>query len=214
MRLIFARHGQSEANLLRIFSNRDLLHPLTPLGREQALQLAHRLQAEPISQIFVSPILRARQTAEIVSAGLGVPIILTDALREYDVGVLEGTSDPSGWDLYDEILREWVDHHHWDRGFAGGESFNDMRRRFLPFIEGLVSQSKNSAQTLLLVTHGGLLRCMLPLVLANIDFPFALRNGIPNTATIQAEPIGENLICTDWCGLNPPLTIQPNSYYT
>ncbi len=201
MKLIFARHGESEANLLHVFSNRDQPHPLTPLGREQAHRLADRLRMEPIARLFVSPVPRARQTAEILSARLGVPVTITDALREYDVGIYEGTSGPEGWQVYNEILADWVDHQRWDRGFEGGKSFNDMRRRFLPFIQELVTEFQETNDSILLVTHGGLLRCMLPLVLANIDFSFTMRNHIPNTATIQAEPADGRLICTDWCGI-------------
>lgn len=40
MRLLFARHGESEANVDRVFSNRGWGHPLTPAGREQARVLA------------------------------------------------------------------------------------------------------------------------------------------------------------------------------
>ena len=69
MRLIFARHGQSEANVLRIMSNRDLPHGLTTLGWEQAAALAQRMVEESPTALYCSPILRARQTASVV-AGL------------------------------------------------------------------------------------------------------------------------------------------------
>lgn len=201
MKLIFARHGESEANLLHIFSNRDLPHPLTTLGSEQAHRLTDRLRSEPISRLFTSPVPRARQTAEILSTSLGVSPTVTAALREYDVGVFEGTSDPEGWKVYGEILTDWVDRQLWDRGFDVGESFNDMRRRFLHFMRVLVTQYQAARDTILLVTHGRLLRCMLPLVLTNIDFSFTMRNGIPNTAIIQAEQADRKLICTDGCGM-------------
>ena len=43
MRLYFVRHGQSEANVLRVISNRDLPHHLTDMGRQQAEALARSL---------------------------------------------------------------------------------------------------------------------------------------------------------------------------
>jgi len=46
MRIVFARHGESEANLVGLFSNRGWKHPLTPHGRQQALELANHLTTE------------------------------------------------------------------------------------------------------------------------------------------------------------------------
>ena len=93
MKLYFVRHGESEANLLNEFSNRGSKHGLTDKGRQQAHTLAQSLQTAPVAAIFSSPLLRARQTAEILSQTLGVPYRVTDALREFDCGVLEGKSD-------------------------------------------------------------------------------------------------------------------------
>ena len=79
-KLYFVRHGESEANTLRIISNRESRFGLTALGRQQALTLAHSLSAVPISAIFTSPLLRARQTADILSRHLGRAYNVTDAL--------------------------------------------------------------------------------------------------------------------------------------
>ena len=62
MRLCFARHGESEANLSRTFSNRDGWHPLTARGVDEAQRLARSLEGERISVLYCSPIARARQT--------------------------------------------------------------------------------------------------------------------------------------------------------
>ena len=108
MRLYFARHGQSVANVLRVISNRDAPpHPLTDLGRQQAATLADSLSSRPIAAIFTSPLLRAVQTAEILSARLGVPFQTTDALREYDLGVLEGTTGEATWARYAAYRADW-----------------------------------------------------------------------------------------------------------
>jgi broad specificity phosphatase PhoE len=64
-RVYFVRHGQSEANVIHVFSNTGVKHPLTVAGIEQAKALANRLSPEKISAVFSSPLLRATQTAEI-----------------------------------------------------------------------------------------------------------------------------------------------------
>src|SRR3712207_5088470 len=103
MTLYFVRHGESEANRLREFSNRGVKHGLTPRGREQAAALARALRGAAVAKLFSSPLLRAVETAEILSAAIGVPYEVTDALREYDCGILEGRSDAASWQVYDEV---------------------------------------------------------------------------------------------------------------
>ena len=67
MRLYFVRHGESEANTLHVISNRESPFGLTALGKKQANILADSLKDIPVTVIFSSPILRARETADILS---------------------------------------------------------------------------------------------------------------------------------------------------
>ena len=92
MILYLARHGQSEANVLRVFSNGLNKHGLTELGRTQAEQLAQRMAGYSIKRMFTSPILRAVQTAEILSQRLGIGFQVEPALSEFSVGSWEGTN--------------------------------------------------------------------------------------------------------------------------
>ncbi len=197
MKLFFIRHGESEANLLREFSNRGHKHGLTLTGRQQAVALAHTFQDVPISRIFSSPLLRATQTAEIVSTALDVPYEITDALREYDCGILEGRSDEQGWQLYDTVLQAWVN-GDWTQRIEQGESFLDIQHRFVPFIEQLVQTYGHNAENIMLIGHGGTYRCMLPLVLTNIDFSFTLTHAMPHTTPIIAELQSQGLVCLNW----------------
>ncbi len=138
MRIIFARHGESQANLLQQISNRGLVHGLTLRGREQAAALAQRLAPEGITRIYTSPLLRAVETAVLVADRLQVEYEVVDALREYDCGEIEGRSDAAAWQRWQELFDAWMERGELDYRLAGGESFNDIRARFLPFIEGLV----------------------------------------------------------------------------
>jgi broad specificity phosphatase PhoE len=200
MRIYFTRHGESEANLLREHSNRGFRHPLTAKGREQAAALAQKFADIPVSRLFTSPIMRAAQTAEILSGTLGIPYEITDALREYDCGILEGRADEAAWQLHFAVFDAWVQHKDWERRIEGGESFIEIRDRFIPFIEGLIAEYGESAANIVLVGHGGLYRCMLPLVLVNADFDFVLNQPMGNTACIVAEAKPEGLIWTAWEG--------------
>jgi len=199
MKLYLARHGQSEANVLRVISNRGSIHPLTELGRQQAAELARAMTGIPITKVYSSPLLRARQTAEIVSAALHLPVEISDALREPDCGIAEGRSDEVAWAEHRCVWNAW-DEGRCDDRIEGGESFNDLRARFLPFIERLRVEHAASDQ-LLLISHGQLLSTMLAELLANAAEVFAEQRPIPNTGMIVVERQTAGWVCVDWCGV-------------
>jgi probable phosphoglycerate mutase len=200
MRLYFARHGESEANLLEVFSNRGLKHGLTECGRAQAASLAQVLAECQVTALFTSPLLRATQTAGILAGELGVPYEVAGALREFDVGVLEGRSDPASWQVCNEVFREWMELGHWDRRIEGGESLNQIRERFVPFLDQVVAQHSDSPGGVVLVGHGGIYHSMLPLVLVNVGLGTVQGHPIGNAEVVVAEPGPEGLVCLEWCG--------------
>lgn len=201
MRLIFARHGESTANLLREFSNSGDKHPLTARGIEQAHTLADQLSGWQIEQIYASPVGRAVQTAHILADSLPAPLEITPALQEWSVGIYEGTTDPAGWELHQQVQDDWFIQHQFDSKMPGGESFNEIRERFVPFIEGLVQAGRNSNRSILCVAHGGLYMAMLPTILQNVDFTFARQHGFPYTGYVVAESRADGLYCLSWCGV-------------
>lgn len=198
MKLYFVRHGESEANILHVISNRESPFGLTPLGRQQANTLANTLRDVPIAVIFSSPILRARETAEILARSFNQSYQVTEALREYDCGILEDKADEESWKLHREIAEDWTLRQNYLRKPEGGECFLDIQNRFFPFIEELTRDSLYRDDPVLLVGHGGLFQLMLPLILTNVDIPFASSHGMGHTETILAEQRQNGLVCLQW----------------
>ncbi len=194
--LYFVRHGESEANTLRIISNRASGFGLTALGRQQALTLAHTLNTVPVSAIFSSPLLRTQQTADILSRHLGRAYSATDALREYDCGVLEGQADKASWQLHQETFEAWLFDQDRERKPDGGEGYLDIQTRFVPFVGHLTSSERGGH--VVLVGHGRLFQLMLPHVLANVDAAFVRAHGIDHTDCIIAEREVDELVCLHW----------------
>jgi broad specificity phosphatase PhoE len=123
---------------------------------------------------------------------------------EYHVGSYEDRSDQQGWDAYAAALRAWMLEGRWDERVGGGESFEEIRRRFVPFVERLKREYGGSAAALALVGHGGTYRLMLPQVLVNVTPSFALEHQIANTSYVLAELRGSELVCLRWCELGLP----------
>lgn len=204
MRLYFVRHGESEANLLDVFSNRGRQHGLTPLGVQQARSLAQELARVGVTALYASPLLRATQTADILSEALGLPYEVTGALREFDCGVLEGSPFSHGADEYRRVVTDWWACAKFDSKIEGGDSLLDLKARFVPFVEGLVAAYGGSEARLVLVGHGGLFRSMLPMVLDNVTLRFAWEGRLPNAGYALAEQRDGRLTCLTWWGQPMP----------
>jgi probable phosphoglycerate mutase len=201
MKFYFVRHGESTANLLKEFSISESRHPLTENGIAQAHSLALNLSDLPVKQIYSSPVLRAVQTAQILAESLHANLAITEALREWSVGIYEGTTDPAGWALHRQVQEDWYFGNKLDSKMPGGESFLEIRSRFVPFIEKLVQDESNANQEIILVAHGGLYLTMLPAILKNVGFTVAHQQGLPYTAYVKAETRLDGLYGISWCGM-------------
>ena len=195
MKLYFVRHGESEANIQHVISNRASPFGLTERGREQAHVLADGLKDIPFTTMYSSPVLRARETADILYQSLNLPYRVTEALREYDCGILEEKSDEVSWSLHRKYYEDWTLRRNFLNKPEGGESFVDIQNRFLPFIESL---KHNNEGHILLIGHGGLFHLMLPLILTNIDDESVRSHGIGHTQYVAAELCPDGFVCWQW----------------
>lgn len=198
LRIYFARHGESVANLLHVFSNQPGKHPLTEQGQQQANDLAQRMSGLGLLRIYSSPVLRALQTAQTVQQAVGVPLHISDALREYSVGSFEDTDCEENWRIFFDRMHEWMEGRNRQLAVGGGESFFDLRDRFVPFIEGLKDEFTHQEGGLLLVGHGGTFRCMLPLVLSNVSFEWIRQAHFANVEVVTAELRAGQLLGLSW----------------
>jgi len=162
--VLWARHGENEANLSRQFSYRRLDLDLTTVGRAQAGQLAGALdeRLRELSRppaLFASPLRRAQQTAEIVAGRLGGDVETLDDLREVNVGDLDGRSDPEAWKIYESVLDDWRRGDH-DRRFPGGEDRHKLCARLAAALCHIATQARS--RPAVAVAHGANLRAALP----------------------------------------------------
>jgi broad specificity phosphatase PhoE len=85
------RHGVTDWNAQGRFQGRTD-NPLNDDGILQARAAADRLRKLSFDHVVASPLIRARQTAEIIAAAAGRPLDVDDGIIECDFGSLEGTS--------------------------------------------------------------------------------------------------------------------------
>ncbi len=86
------RHGKTEWNKLHKLQGQTDIS-LNEEGREMAKEAAKMYRDVNIDVCFCSPLIRAKETAELVLEGRDVPVIYDDRLKEMNFGVAEGTEN-------------------------------------------------------------------------------------------------------------------------
>lgn len=158
MKIVFIRHGESEANVKRIISNTGYKYGLTEKGQDQAAEVAKKLKdkyPDP-ARIISSPLKRADQTAGIIGRQFGKDHIIDNRIIEFHTGELEDTSDVESWERFSLIWKQWLSGESLSEGLPGGESLLDVMARLEEFLKEITMQY-NEDDTLLCVTHGGVL---------------------------------------------------------
>jgi len=190
--LYLVRHGESEANVRRVFSNGKVDLPLTDLGRRQAQQAAAWLDGRGVAWVYSAPLLRARQTARIVARRLGVPLTLLDGLDEVRVGDLDGRDDPASWDVLARVLERWYA-GDLDAAFPAGETFRQALARFEAALRQIARRHPDGAAVA--VTHGAIQLTVLPRLCPALD---QTTRTLPNAALSMLEITPRGYACTVW----------------
>ena len=153
MKLLLARHGQTEWNALRRFQGSSDVG-LSALGRSQAEALGRALTGRRLSAAYVSPLRRARETAELALGGR-VPVRVLPELTELCLGEWEGCT-------VDEIRqRDGDPYQRWleaplDCPPPGGEALPEVCTRILKAIDHIAGAHPNGEEVLI-VAHGGVI---------------------------------------------------------
>jgi probable phosphoglycerate mutase len=149
-RLILVRHGESEGNRDRQFTQ-DVDVPLTELGREQARAAGEKIArlCTP-KRLFASPYARARHTAEIVGQIVNLPVEIEPDLREQSFGVFAGKP-------YESLLSDAAYHEgpRWNWRPHEGESLVDVYERAVPVLERIARAW--AGHDVIVVSHGGVM---------------------------------------------------------
>ncbi|TYC10088.1 histidine phosphatase family protein [Actinomadura syzygii] len=122
------RHAES-ANVITGTAGVVPAAPLTEHGRHQALAAARLLADEPITRIYSSTAVRARQTAEHLAALPELTVTAMPELNEVGIGEHEGTNDPAVRARTAEVLHAWIVKQDLDQRVSDGETGHDVLAR-------------------------------------------------------------------------------------
>lgn len=204
MRLIFARHGESEANVSRVISNLGSPHPVTANGRSQAERLAEDLRGSRVDAVLASPIRRAAETGRILGDRMSVPVRGESGLAEHALGELEGRGDDEAWGRLSLLEQQWAAGNA-RAHIAGGENLLDIRARMRSLVVRVATGMGFAGdRAVVLVSHGGFLQWGLPHVLTNVTPKFARSRPLGYATCVETEWLDGVLVCLRWAGGPPP----------
>lgn len=161
MRLIMARHGQTTLNVGKKFYG-ELDPDLTKLGREQALDLARKLEQNNFNpdKIYTSAVKRTMVTTQVITEANAytAEVIHDPRFREKSFGRWEGLNAdeieakyPDEWWAYIEDAINFQP--------EGAESYSNFKERInAAFIDAIKSGLDEKLETLLIIGHNGVLR--------------------------------------------------------
>ncbi|MBQ6315825.1 MAG: histidine phosphatase family protein [Mogibacterium sp.] len=187
MKVIIVRHGRTQGNTERRYVGCRTDEPLlaSEYGEINVIE-----PAAGKAILCISPMLRARQTAEIMCPGVEQTVI--DDLRETDFGEFEGRT-------YEELNRDphlSEDYQAWiDSGgtmkVPGGESMDESSARSMRgFAKAVSLAAHQAADRLVIIAHGGTVMAVMSSLFGGSYYDYYAGNGEGYTFELEVDDAG------------------------
>ncbi len=164
MKVFVIRHGETNMGKNNLIATDK--EPLNEIGISQAINVGKTLRKFHIDRIYCSPIERAKHTLELFNLDKNIPIVIDNRIKERNMGIYERIEfSKLDWDVF------WG--YDSEEKYKEVESMKSVYQRVSNFLNEL--KEKHGNESVLLVTHGGVIR--------TIDWYF---KGITNQ-TFQCE---------------------------
>lgn len=155
--LVLVRHGSTRLNKGAKGASAERIRgwtnvPLDEEGKREAVSLGAKYANSGATKVYTSDLSRAKDVALSIarglqSAGRQVPLISTNKLRPWNLGVLHGKEV----DKVLPVMNKCVEHP--DVVIPDGESFDSYRMRYLPFLAGMLKEAGAAQGPVIAVTH-------------------------------------------------------------
>jgi len=196
-RVTVVRHGETEWNLSRRVQGQKNSQ-LTDTGIKQAELTSEALKDEKFDVLYSSDLQRARETAEIINRPHNLEHRIEIDLRERDFGIMEGYTLAEVQEKFPEVYSGYKSR---DESYIipDGENLVNLYGRVKNAVNRIVGE--NQGKHILIVTHGGVMDCMLRRV---FDYPlsgmrtFSLYNASINRFSV----VNEKWFLEEWGNIN------------
>lgn len=164
MKLYLIRHGETDWNKERKLQGKSDIE-LNTFGRTLARKTAKHLRDLSFDLAITSPLKRAKETAKILLEGREIPLLEDERLAEMGFGCLEGYyCKGEKMNIPDPKFHYFYDDPACYQAPEGGESFEELLKRAKGFLADLCEKKAYENKTILLSTHGAMLRALLDTV--------------------------------------------------
>ncbi len=200
--IYLVRHGETKANFEKVIAG-HFDSPLTEKGKQQARERGKLLQAVKFDAVFSSDLIRARETAELISVDRKLAVNTTRLIRERYFGHWEGQKEElfreENKQLF-EFKKNLSEQQKRDFKYSYAyESDNDIASRMLLFLREIAVTFLG--KTVLIVAHGSIMRGLL------MHLGFAVSDELPagaieNTGYVVLESDGVDFFIKETKGIN------------
>lgn len=197
-RILLVRHGETEWNRQKRFQG-QIDVPLNDNGREQSRQAAEFLKAVAIDDAFSSPMLRPKETAEIIlQHHPNVTLELNPDLQEISHGLWEGKFEAEIEQEYPGELQRWQQYPETVQ-MPEGENLQQVWSRAIAAWDAIVQTvaSRGDSRTTLVVAHDAVNKAILCAVLGLSPehfWNFKQGNGAVSVIDYPAGGVGKPLV--------------------
>lgn len=160
MKIYFVRHGETIWNKEKKIQGQSDI-PLNEYGKELGEITAKALKDIPFNIVYSSPLIRAKETAEILLKNRNLEIHEDPRLVEMSFGEGEGESLPEIHAHPEMKLHNFIHNPGEYTPPAGGETFEELYDRCKNFIDEVILPAEKKYDTMLIVGHGALIRGMI-----------------------------------------------------
>jgi broad specificity phosphatase PhoE len=158
VRLIIARHGETEFNKNGLLQGRGIDAPLNNTGIKQATAISEYLKGYDTNGLVSSSLKRSWQTAEPIQKHTDLEILKVRDLDEMDFGKYEGTPYQEVSGELKKLQKSWQSGDV-NRPIPEGESPQEVYDRANGAVQEILSQTDNGL--IVMILHGRLIRILL-----------------------------------------------------
>lgn len=160
--LVLVRHGQSEWNLLNLFTGHTDVE-LSKQGQKEAAKAAELLKDISLHRAHTSDLKRANDTLQIILEKTGqdsIPVRKDPAIKERHYGDLTGMNkDEAKKQFGEELFLKY--RRSWDVAPPNGESLKDTALRSIPYYEEHILKDLKDGHNVIVAAHGNSLRSIV-----------------------------------------------------
>ena len=160
---IFMRHGEADNNVNRILVGRHIESHLTEIGRQQVRDTANYLKEILVDKVFVSPVIRARETAEIVCDVINLDYEIDERLYEIELGKLVGMNYEDIIDKHGNLFLKFYSGDEQMLDYYGVESFTSVKMRIKHLLDEAIERYPD--KNIIFVTHLDPIKAAISLLL-------------------------------------------------